>query len=76
MGHFYKRATFLTRGQEISSPAGESISQLAEIESPGEKIFQPGERLYKGAISFRVTSSHACPLVVDRGMLLQGCSTE
>jgi len=50
--HFYEGATFSTRGQEISSPHGESILHLAEIESPGGGIISAGGRLYKGAIHF------------------------
>jgi len=48
-------ATFSTRGQKISSPPGESISHLAEIESPRGGNISAGGRLYKVAISFRVT---------------------
>jgi len=52
-------ATFSKRGPEISYPPGESISHLAEIESPGGGNISAGGRLYRGAIPFRVTGAHA-----------------
>jgi len=44
--------TFSTRGWEISFPPGESISHLAEIESPGEEIFPPGGDSIMGRFHF------------------------
>jgi len=41
-------AIFSTRGHEISSPSGESISHYPEIESPGGGNISAGGRLYKG----------------------------
>jgi len=49
--------TFSTRWRKISSPPGESISHLAEIEFPGGGNISAGGRLYKGAIPFRITYS-------------------
>jgi len=43
-----RRATFSTRGPEIASPSGESISHYPEIESPGGGNISAGGRLYKG----------------------------
>jgi len=46
---FMRGATLLPRGRKISSPPGEFISHLAEIESPGgRKYFRRGEILYGG----------------------------
>jgi len=55
-GHFYEGGgDYLDEGREISSPPGESISNHPEIESLGGGNISAGGRLYKGAISFRVT---------------------
>jgi len=57
-----RRATFSTRGREISSPAGESISHLAEIEFPGGGEYFRQGRLHTGTILFRVTGSGGVPV--------------
>jgi len=44
--------TFSTRGREITSPPGGSISHFAEIESSGGGNISDGGRLYKGQFHF------------------------